>query len=347
MFQRHIHSFRAIAITAVVAQHCTNSVVWDQGSSVHSVLAAGIFGASIWFTFISGFLFQYLSPRFTTAKYLKAKLRNVIAPYLIMSIPALVISAFVIHQDSVPPSFYDLPGWQRIALFVLTGKHLAPFWYIPVIAIFYLGGALFVRMDRAKWPCLLLIPLAIASATLGRDGFQGLLQRQMGDDVLWAPVGHAAYLLAPYLFGMFCSRYQDRILNMTAEEINLLLAIALIAFAINVHYFHGEESDAALFVFKMATCPLLLWGTYRLSDAISDRMATIADYSFGIYFVHGYILAAVNMIAPYTILGTVLAYGGMAAWLVLLASVLMACTFIITSSKRYLLGTSSRLVMGC
>jgi len=341
MFYRHIHSFRAIAITGVVTQHCMNSIAWTQDSLSHSLLAAGIFQASVWFTFISGFLFQHLSPRFTPSRYFEAKLKNVITPYLIMSIPALLISAFVIHQDSVPPSFYDLPGWERIGLFIITGKHLAPFWYIPVIAMFYLAGPLFIRVDRAKWPYLLLIPLAAISFALGRDGLQGL----MGGGTLWAPPSKALYLLAPYLLGMLCSRCHQRIADMTWEECNLLVAIALVAFALNVHYFQGE-SEAAQFVFKMVTCPLLVWGTYRLSDRLSDKIGVIATYSFGIYFLHGYLLAGVNLIAPYTVLGVVFDYGGVAAWLLLTATLMLACYLILRSSKKYVLGSSSRLVMG-
>ena len=341
MFYRHIHSFRAIAITGVVTQHCMNSITWSDDSLSHSLLAAGIFQASVWFTFISGFLFQHLSPRFTPSRYFEAKFKNVIVPYLIMSIPALLISAFVIHQDSVPPSFYDLPAWERVGIFVITGKHLAPFWYIPVIAMFYLAGPLFIRLDRAKWPYLLLIPLVAISFALGRDGFQGL----MGGGTLWAPPSKALYLLAPYMLGMLCSRYHERIANMTWEECNFLGAIALVAFALNVHYFQGEN-EAAQFVLKIVTCPLLVWVTYRLSEPVTNKIGVVATYSFGIFFLHGYILAGLNMIAPDTALGLVFNYGGVAAWLVLTATLIMACYLILSSFKKYVFGSSSRLVMG-
>ena len=342
MFQLHLHTFRAIAITGVVTQHCMDSISWDLENLVHTMLIAAIYEASVWFTFISGFLFQHLSPKFTVAKYYKAKLRNVVAPYLIMSIPALIISTFVIHQDNVPPSFYDLPARERIVAFILTGKHLAPFWYIPVIVLFFIAGPLFIRLDRAKWPYLFLIPLSIVSIWLGRDGFQGL----MGGYTFWAPPSKALYLLAPYMFGMFCSRYHDRLLTMTKAEVGGIALIALIAYIVNVDSAYAGASGGPLFVFKMVTCPLVVWGAYRLNDNVAERFGIIATYSFGIYFTHGYLLAFLNRVAPYTVLGAIFEHGGVIAWVALTATVILACCLVLSTAKKYVLGSSSRLVTG-
>lgn len=343
MFYRHIHSFRAIAIAGVVAQHCLNSVTWNDKHLMVYALSSLVYESSIWFTFIAGFLFQHLSPRYTVSSYFESKIKNVIIPYVVMSIPALIMFTVFAHQDGVPPGFYDYPVWKQVFLFLVTGKQLAPYWYIPTIALFYLASPLFIRMDRAGWPYFLLIPAFALSMILGRDGFQGL----MGGGMLWEPISKALYLLAPYMLGMFCSRHHERILKMSAEEVNLLFAIAAVGYALNIHYMNSDDAEPALFLFKMAACPLLVLGTYRLSDRMADRLAPIATYSFGIYFLHGYVLGASNLAAAHSfVLGPLFQHGGLLVYAILTATVLLGCYWILSTAKQ-VLGPSSRLVTGC
>ena len=342
MFLRHIHTFRAFAIACVVAQHCMSTITWDENSLLVYAVGSFVDESSIWFTFIAGFLFQYLSDRYTPARYYKSKLQNVIIPYLVISIPALILSMTVIRQDNVPPEFYDYPVWQQIVLFVLTGKHLEPLWFIPAIALFYLAAPALLWIDRNRWAYLILIPATLASILIGRDG----LQEFAGGGLLWAPVSKAFYLFAPYVFGMLCSRYHDRLLKITTDERNVLFAIAAVAYALNIHYLNGHDAEAYLFTFKMATAPLLVYLAYRLSDGVADRLSGLATYSFGIYFLHGYVIGAVHVAAEQTPLGVALEHGGLFYFLVVTAAVIGGCYWILNSTKQAL-GSSSRLVVGC
>ncbi len=342
MFYRHIHSFRAIAIAGVVAEFCLSSVTWNDKHLAVYAIGSLVAGSGIWFAFIAGFLFQHLSPRFEISRYYGRKIRNVIVPYLIMSIPALIVVTGVSQLSSMPAAFYDVPVWKQVVLLLATGKQLEPFWFVPALALLYVAAPLFIRVDRARWPYLLLVPAIAASMILGRDGFQDL----MGGGLLWAPVSAAVYLLAPYMVGMFCSRHHERILRMSAEEVNLLFAMAAVAYALNVHYLNSSDAHAALFVFKLVSSPLLVYATYRMSGRVAGKLAPIATYSFGIYLLHGYVIDMSKFAASNSVVGTVLGHGGAVVHALLTAIVILGCYWILTTAKQ-ILGPSSRMVTGC
>ena len=82
----YVHSFRAVAIVAVVGAHL--DLVWSAtwGSRVaQSIIDNG----TVLFVFIAGLLFQHRSTGFKYLRYLRTKLFNVIVPYFVSSLPAL------------------------------------------------------------------------------------------------------------------------------------------------------------------------------------------------------------------------------------------------------------------
>ena len=273
MFLSHIHSFRGLAIIGIVGAHSIHSFDWTSDDLTFMVLDTLCNQSSIWFFFIAGLLFQHLSPRYETRKYLKNKLVNVITPYLILSIPAIYVSVWMIPQDSVPPEFYDYPQWAQIGIFLYTGKHLAPFWFVPTIALFYLVAPLLLRIDRTPRLYLLLPLLMLLSAYLGRGGLQGIL----GMPLAAAPFSKAVYLFSVYVFGMFCGHYHQQVLDFTKRwEIPLWL-LAGGFFTANILYF-GEQSHF-LYFFKIATCPLLMVLLLRNDAAVKDKLYYLGDVS--------------------------------------------------------------------
>src|SRR5699024_6316159 len=117
---------------------------------------------------------------------------TVLLPYLLISIPAIAMAVFVQHRADVWPWVYQLPVWQQIGFFVLTGKHLAPLWFIPMLALFIIGSPLLVAIDRHNlYPVLLPVTLAFA-VLLGRDSVSGMAN----------VFGKALFMLPAYLAGM-------------------------------------------------------------------------------------------------------------------------------------------------
>jgi len=81
-FLKHIHYFRAFAIINIVIVHTWHSPSsFSAASSAVDIIRKVLFHSStIYFVFISGFLFYYLSQKFDIAKYYKSKLFNISIP---------------------------------------------------------------------------------------------------------------------------------------------------------------------------------------------------------------------------------------------------------------------------
>ena len=99
----YINVFRGFAILAIVAIH---TLLFSHNTSFQSAISAELLGSgSVFFVFISGFLFQHLAYKFEYQTYLSKKWNNVICPYLITSILSVLLhrilsqSADMVHTD--------------------------------------------------------------------------------------------------------------------------------------------------------------------------------------------------------------------------------------------------------
>ena len=79
-----------------------------------------------------------------------SKLKNVISPYILISIPGIYFSVFIQQRGIVWDGFYDYPIWEQIFYFYITGLHVTALWFIPMISLFYLVSPLLVKLDRNK-----------------------------------------------------------------------------------------------------------------------------------------------------------------------------------------------------
>ena len=136
-YQQHIHVFRGVAIILIVCAHTIPSLDWSASPVLGRIIDGLAHQRSIFFFFIAGYLVQHLSVKFDFKKYMAQKFKTVIIPYLILSIPAIIIFTVFAKRTGMWSWFYLLPVWEQVALFLITGKHLAPLWFVPTITIFY------------------------------------------------------------------------------------------------------------------------------------------------------------------------------------------------------------------
>ena len=125
-----------------------------------------VYKRQVLFVFIAGYLFQHLSNRFDIKKYYLSKLQNVVIPYLIISIPAILFYITVEQKNTVWPSFYAEPAWLQMIYFYITGLHLSPMWFIPMIIMFYLLAPVLVKADKTRYfycllPFFLLVSFSV------------------------------------------------------------------------------------------------------------------------------------------------------------------------------------------
>jgi probable poly-beta-1,6-N-acetyl-D-glucosamine export protein len=347
-FLRYVHGFRGFAILAVVATHVTEALYWNRSSpfterAIHAVIRNG----TVPFVFVAGFLFQHLSARFRYQKYLVTKLRYVIVPYLICSLPALA-NQFFRHVEtyaSVPPG-EPLQALSITVGALLTGSHMpTPLWFIPVIALFYLAAPLFVAVDRRPalyWSIPFLLVFAM------------FLHRPLSHGHVWQS---ALYCLPAYLAGCWASHYRESSLEWFHRHRRLVVVafVALIAVELFVLKRSGPVFSARPFSTErgLVDVDLLakLIGSFGILEIMSAGEARLplwlldlADTSFGIYFIHEYVIEVIAALArrsPFPIEHRGLPY------LLVLWPLVAVLSYLIARIMQRVLGKHSRWVIGC
>lgn len=337
-FQHHIHIFRGVAIMLIVCAHTVPSLDWSSNPLTGRVLDAIANESSIFFFFIAGYLFQHLSARFHFRSYLKQKLKTVIVPYLLLSVPALIVFTVFVERESMWPWFYTIPIWEQVALFLLTGKHLAPLWFVPTIALFYLCAPLFLKIDRqAPRYYWLIVPLLLLSIYIGRDGPYG-------------PINKAIYLLPVYMMGMAFSRFQDQAEMLVAKAWLPLLIVTLGGFL--GYVLEWPQPPYYLMVMKAPMALLLTVALLKWQLFFGKRLDYIAHISFGIFFIHAYFISALKVATVYVLQGQIYTGGnatdlnGTIPVFLLYALTVLGISVAIIRLTQKIFGKGSRMIIG-
>jgi len=302
-FQSDIHRLRGIAILLIVATHCVTFFSWGRHPTAFD-LAHDLFdNSTLIFMFISGYLFHHTSANFQYARYLKGKLRNVLAPYLIAATPGIL---YVLLFDSTKLHGLGLEGYPSAEkagyLLVYGGAQLNyALWFIPVMCLYYLVSPILLRVferpNAYSW-LLLLIPLSV------------LMHRPTYSH------GHnvalALYFLSAYAIGMLCSRYRSKVVAVLDRYVALWVAASIVVIA--THLFlsphHGNYNSASVGAFdhrngwidwlflQKVLLTFTLWAALRRFSSLRLRaLDMLASASFTIYFLHLYVLFIVAGIA--------------------------------------------------
>jgi len=348
-FLSYIHSFRGAAILAVVATHVTDLLTWNKDQPVTEHLSYSIFqNGTVLFLFIAGLLFQHLSGRFRYSKYIAGKLRNVILPYIIISIPAIVYEYFrhagIFAADY--PRRFDNPILHIAWSYLSAAQMPVPFWFIPVIFILQVLAPVLLAVDRRPRLYWMIIPLTVIAM---------FCHRPFDFTHIW----HAfAYFAPAYIAGMWCSRYRESIITRIAQWRMPLWGIAAGLVVIEVFVLDRGGAIFSIAPFsmeagvldlnlpmKLLVSFLLVELLYRYDHVCRNKFSYLADTSFGIFFLHKYIIRFFeHAIMPFA--GITHINGSLWAFLVLVPLV-TGLSVALVALFRFVLGKRSRLVIGC
>ncbi|MCX7097281.1 MAG: acyltransferase [Methylococcales bacterium] len=331
VFLGYIHAFRAIAILFIVAGHSIDAFDWGDQQETERILRICFSNGTVLFVFIAGYLFQHLSPKYETKKYFIAKLKHVLVPYIIISIPAILIFTLVQEKNAVWEGFYDHTLWEQVALFYLTGAHLAPFWFIPMICLFYLVAPALIWADKTKG-FYFATPLLIVLSCFIARGF---------------PNQSFVHFFSVYVLGMFCSRYKPIVNHWLENSTILFLAcLSVIVLGIYEYYLMPETETMTYFnlLQKLALTALIMGLLIRLKEQSTNHyLNLIANASFGLFFVHSYLLSAAKL-AYENLVGSK-AEGDVLGYIfVVMAITLMGLATVYTIKK--ILGQKSKYLVG-
>ncbi len=300
-FLPYIHNLRGLAILFVVGVHAAGyQTDWTSHPNARAIIH-GFFDPSegngtVLFLFIGGFLFQHLThSSFHFKKYLEQKFLNIILPYILISIPLIIIRLNTnFNSLSLPEDFHERPVMYQFLHQLVTGTHMPPFWFISTIVLFYFSAPLLHAIDnrnfyRYFFPFVLLIALFTYRPAHNAN-----------------PVYSYIHFIPVYIMGMWASANKEHILAL-GWKIGiplgfLYLVLTIAEFTGNISLPRDLTFEAVMstqsFIFNiymlkcLALCLFLLILFYKLQHREMPVLELLGHYSFGVFFVH-YILISV------------------------------------------------------
>lgn len=331
-FINYIHNFRGIAIIFVTACHLL--LDWPEGSKTHRLLDMLWGNGTVLFVFIAGYLFQHLSKKFEYKDYLVKKLQNVILPYFIISVPIIV---YRIMTSDMPeyilahhPDFLSWPAWRKVSYFMLHGAHMQPLWFVPMIALFYLAAPLFIFIDRHPKLYYILAIFCIISLLVEREPFSNIPKMFV-------------HFISVYMFGMLMSRYKNEYLELAKKYWVLISGVTVAVFVLNF-IFYNPYNNPFNYLQKMLFCAFFIYWLWKLDKYVPKWLASLAEISFGIFFLHYYLILVIKM--GYEKFFHTGIPGNILYWVADLLLVLIG-TIIVIRVVKWITGKKSRYLIGC
>jgi len=278
-YLNYIHNFRGIAILYIMIIHTVSAFDWSKSPQIEKALFVLLNNGSVLFVFIGGYLFQHLSGKYEVKKYLYTKLRFVVLPYILCSIPAIIYFVWFTQRWEVADWYYTLSKPALISVFYLTGHHLAPYWFMPMIFIFYLISPFLVMLDRSKKLYWLLPLLVLTSFIINRGQY---------------PHINFMHFLSVFVIGMYFSRYKEQTMRVLSKNAYLCFSICLVFCFYLLSYFGVYEVKG--YVEKLVLCTFFISLLYNFDHIFKNSFSFLANMSFGMYFIHSYYISVVKLL---------------------------------------------------
>lgn len=294
MFLNSFNHFRAIAVTFIVASHCFEIAGILPTTFFNRFMMNLIYGGTILFVFISGFLFHHVFyTRYSYQSFLMSKIKILLIPYTFLCIVPIALRVytgdFFIPNGSGFYEEYIIPAGK----YYITGLFLSVYWYIPFIFTVFLLSPLHIKFIQTplKWQIVITVSMLIISALVHRP-FEHM------------PVFQSTVFFFPiYLLGILCSMNKEFIYKTLKGKEIYLLAIVLFTAALQAYlgkfasYFKPpfEYGGIDLMLLqKVVLCLCFMVWLKRYDSYKSKLIDTLAKISFSIFFLHPYFLSALK-----------------------------------------------------
>ncbi|WP_298488387.1 acyltransferase [uncultured Maribacter sp.] len=276
------HYFRAFAILNIILIHTWRfppNSSYELGSNFVDTTRDMLFhGSTIYFLFISGFLFHYLSKKFSTYTYYLGKFKNVVLPYLFISICFILMEDFIGVKTSLSFNEYLL----RLVDKLIKGTASFQFWYIPFIILVFLISPFFLKIKKESFikyiPILFLLPILGTRTSISITFWQFV------------------YFLPAYLIGMYSSINYDYFIGLIKQYKNYIYATAIVSSIILLYVNHDlnyynlfSPRESLVYIQKMSITFIFLNIFKNISSNKVPFLNLIANCSFALYFTHAFV----------------------------------------------------------
>ncbi|PUE46370.1 hypothetical protein B9Z47_13520 [Limnohabitans sp. 2KL-1] len=332
-YLNYINNFRGFVIILIVGVHCLSSQLlqWTSSSDTRYFLHSLLHGSSVFYIFIAGFLFQFLIDKYNYFDYLSQKFKFILLPYLFLSVPA------ILDEIYSPKEIYaSLPVWKQVLIYYSTGIHMSHFWFIPMILIYYLISPIFVIINK-NYKNYLVIPFLMILTVI--------IPREISP--VHNPFLSGMHFLGFYVFGMWISCRRKEILNLSNYYFYGFILFVIIFFCSWIMSFYQNKSEyflQFLYVIKFSVmCVVILMFFYKYDQKMGRAMNFLAAPSFGIYFLHNYLIVLGEKILMRM---NIQIEGGLVKFGVSIILVTVLSYFLVRLTKM-MLGKSSKIFIGC
>ena len=350
-FLSYIHNLRGIAILFVIGVHARGGISdWVSHPDTHYFLAT-FFDAregngTVMFIFIGGFLFQHLTHyHFNFKKYIRQKFKMIILPYLIISIPIILLRITSNYQSlTLPEGFQSTSPVYQFFYHLIVGSHMAPFWFISTIIIFYFSAPALHAIDkpffyRYIFPFVFIIGLFTFRSDHNSNPFLSYV-----------------HFMPIYITGMWASYVKQKLMTYAVPGFWIL---AIIYFSVPVlDYYNLLDLPSKIsfeevirerklvfniYAFNSITlCFMLTFLFYRLRNVRMPFIELLGHYSFGLFFIHFILITATRKV--FSIMGWSVDFS-IITFLIYFIFILLASTAMVYLIKR-ITGRYSRNLIG-
>ncbi len=282
-FKYSLENFRGITIIIVMLSHLSSLSTIGDFAGVYRFIFVN---ATTWFVFISGYLLSHIefNGNFEFKKYFFKKLKFVICPYLILSIPAILAALYICR-----PHIYDLNVFEYALWALLTGGNVVPpMWFIPMIFLFILLTPILQKIKRRLLPYITAFFLIISIFS-------------------WRPYGNLnpflslVHFFGFFLLGMYLHVINEKIYKMSNRSAIMLIAIGIFLF-VTLYIYQGQSIEQVSYInfwYRIGELNSLQLGKLLLLislfvffekflDKKNEILSGMAKISFGLFFIHGF-----------------------------------------------------------
>lgn len=332
IFLNYINSFRAISIFLIVALHTMHVFSWDLTVEQQKISYIFFGNSTSLFLFISGYLLQHLSLKFNAKRYYLSKLNYVLLPYFVISLPFVLYYILIAPPENVALTFLEKPVWLQFLSYYWYGSHAAQFWFIPVIALFYVVGPVLIWGDKNNLLYKLLPVFVMISLFIPRSSF---------------PLYNFLHFFSIYILGMFCSKYSFYINPMLIKNKTLLMCTLLFSGVFLIEYLDLFPTFKTInYVQKILLIFTVLGLLIRFESYTSNQLTNVlANTSFGVFFLHGYVLYCVYFLSSHLSVRFNLIPGNILMLLLVSFGTLIMSTILVLTIK-YVMGTKTHILIG-
>lgn len=280
-FLKNIHYFRAFAIINIVFVHVWGlpEIYKEYDRTIYSFVNIArevmFHDSTIYFIFISGFLFHHLSTNFELKKYYKNKLFNVVSPYIFVT---LLILIFKNINFSNPSMSFNI-SIKTAAYTFIYGKAQIQFWYIPFIVIVFLFSPVFLKIPERFFPYIVVFSSVLP-----------LLGTRTGTRIsFWQYL----YFFPIYLQGIWTSMNYSRVISMVRSYNKHLWFVAIFSTMILIYLSNGSYriglinvKESFYYLQKITISFLIIIAFINIEHKNIPILNILATYSFAIFFTH-------------------------------------------------------------